>query len=211
MDESGGVRAKEPNRKDKYLAKRTKKLAEFGIHGSTSKSMLDSMTERKISELAVEMGRRGIMSLESTLLKDSRDRYNRAKQLGYEGVEDRYDSDTQFCDRIHQEGKDVSNCIFDDMFAFAHLPDPPRTRQQFVAGVAANAVNEHALTKLMYIKNPTQRPAWVSSRVPPGLDQTMGIHLWPKSVHAAGLRAVPGEERRLPTAADLARCGPSSS
>ena len=32
--------------------------------------------------------------------------------------------------------------------------DTPRTRQQFVAGVAANAVNENALTKLMFIKSP---------------------------------------------------------
>ena len=92
--------------------------------------------------------------MESTFLKDSRDRHRRARELGYEGVEDRYDSDIQFCDRMHQEGKDVSNCVFDDMFAYAHLPDPPRTRPQFVAGVATNAANENILTKLIFPEEP---------------------------------------------------------
>ena len=75
-------------------------------------------------------------------------------QLGYEGVEDRYTSNTQFCHRIHQEGKDMSNCQFDGMFACGHLPGAPRTRAQFVAGVAANAENEHVLTKLLFVSSP---------------------------------------------------------
>ena len=154
VDESGEVKPKEPNRRSQYLSKRAKKLAEFGIHGSVSQSMLNALTQDQVAELAKEMGRRGLMSLESTMLKDSRDRHRRAKELGYEGVEDRYDCDAQFCDRMHQEGKDVSNCVFDDMFAYAHLPDPPRTRPQFVAGVAANAANENVLTKLLFVKNP---------------------------------------------------------
>ena len=118
VDDSGEVKPKEPNRRSQYLSKRAKKLAEFSIHGSISQSMLNALTQNQINELANEMGRRGLMSMESTLLKDSRDRHRRAKELGYEGVEDRYDSDTQFYDRMHQEGKDVSNCVFDDMFAY---------------------------------------------------------------------------------------------
>ena len=154
MDESGEVPQKEPNRKDKLLRRRTNKLAEFGIYGSVSKSMVDALTENQIKELGAETGRRGICSLERALLKDCRDRHHRAKQLGHQGVEDRFTSDTQFCHRVHQEGKDMSNYQFDDMFAYGHLPDPPRTRAQFVAGIAANAENEHALTKLLFVSNP---------------------------------------------------------
>ena len=101
VDESGEVAPKEPNRRARYLDKRAKKLAEFGIHGNVTQSMLSAFTQSQIKQLAYEMGRRGLMSMESILLKDSRDRHKRALELGYEGVEDRYDSDTTFCNRMH--------------------------------------------------------------------------------------------------------------
>ena len=120
MDETGEVKQKEPNRRSQYLSKRAQKLAELSIHGSISQNMWTALTQNQVAELANEMGRSGLMSMESTLLKESRDRHRRAKELGYEGVEDRYDSDAQFWDRMHQEGKDVSNCVFDDMLT--HTP-----------------------------------------------------------------------------------------
>ena len=92
--------------------------------------------------------------MESAVLKDCRDRHRRAKALGYEDVEDRYSSDVTFCDRIHGEGKDLQDCIFDDMFAYGNLPDPPRTKAQISAGVAANAQNENCLSKLIFMSQP---------------------------------------------------------
>ena len=100
------------------------------------------------------MGARGITSLESSVIKDCTDRYKRAKQLGYEDVEDRYASDVTFCDRMHEEGRGLNDCIFDDMFAFANLPDPPRSRIQISAGVAANAEHQNCLSKLIYMSQP---------------------------------------------------------
>ena len=38
------------------------------------------------------------------------------------------------CDRVHQEGRVVKDCILHDKLAFASLPDPPRTRAQLSAG-----------------------------------------------------------------------------
>ena len=69
-------------------------------------------------------------------------------------------SDTQFCDCL-QEGKDMSNCQFDDMFAYGHLPDPPRTPDQFAAGVAAGAEHER-LPKLLFlfVDNPKGRDGY---------------------------------------------------
>ena len=104
--------------------------------------------------LRQEMGARGITSLESSVIKDCTDRYKRAKQLGYEDVEDRYASDVTFCDRMHEEGRGLNDCIFDDMFAFANLPDPPRSRIQISAGVAANAEHQNCLSKLIYMSQP---------------------------------------------------------
>ena len=74
--------------------------------------------------------------------------------MGYENVEDHYHSDETFCDRVREDREDsrgLADCIFDDFMTFANLPDPPRTRIQISAGVAANAKQEHLLTKLIYM------------------------------------------------------------
>ena len=104
--------------------------------------------------LRLEVGARGLTSLESSVLKDCRDRYKRAKQLGYENVEDRYSCHVTFCDRVHEDGRGLNDCIFDDMFAFANLPDPPRTRIQVSAGIATNAEHANCLSKLFYMSQP---------------------------------------------------------
>ena len=44
--------------------------------------------------------------------------------------------------------------IFHDMFAFANLPDAPRSKAQISAGVAANAENQYCLSKLIYMSQP---------------------------------------------------------
>ena len=74
--------------------------------------------------------------------------------MGYENVEDRYHSDEKFCDRVREDredGRGLADCIFDDFMAFANLPGPPCTKIQISAGVAANAKQEHLLTKLIYM------------------------------------------------------------
>ena len=63
VDESGEVAPKEPNRRSRYLEKRAKKLAEFGIHGSVSQTMLNAFTRQQVEELSKEMGRRGIFRI----------------------------------------------------------------------------------------------------------------------------------------------------
>ena len=74
------------------------KLAEFGIHGA---SLLAAITGKQADALRKSMGARGLTSLEASILKDAKDRYKRAKALGYEDIEDRYHSDETFCDRTH--------------------------------------------------------------------------------------------------------------
>jgi len=55
---------------------------------------------------------------------------------------------------VHEDGRGLNDCIFDDMFAFANLPDPPRTRIQVSAGVATNAEHANCLSKLFYMSQP---------------------------------------------------------
>ena len=130
------------------------KLAGFGMFGKVNGSLLAALTTEQAADLRQEIGPRGITSLESSILKDCRDHYKRAKQIGYEDVEDRYNSDVTFCDRMHEEGKGLNDCIFHDMFAFANLPDAPRSKAQVSAGVAANAENQYCLSKLIYMSQP---------------------------------------------------------
>eukprot|EP00435_Cladocopium_sp_Y103_P003970 s5984_g1.t1 len=81
------------------------KLSKFGVFGTVNQSLLASLTDQQAAELRSAIGRRGLTSIEASVLQDAKDKMRRAKSLGYEGVEDRYASDAQFCDRVHQEGK----------------------------------------------------------------------------------------------------------
>ena len=126
------------------------KLNEFGIFGDINTSLLQAITEEQGARLREALGPRGLTSLEAVTVRESKDRYKRALNVGYINVEDRYGSDVTFCDRVHQEDRAVKDCILDDMLAFANLPDPPRTKPQLSADVAANAEHEHRLTKLVY-------------------------------------------------------------
>ena len=155
VDESGEAKgADQPNRRTRILERRMQSLAGFGMFGKMSGTLLTALTNEQADLLRRELGPRGITSVESAVLKDCRDRHKRAKTLGYEDVEDRFASDVTFCDRVHGEGKGLKECIFDDMFAYANLPDPPRTRAQVSAGVAANAQNENCLSKLIFMSQP---------------------------------------------------------
>ena len=121
------------------------KLAGFGMYGKVNSTLLATLTNEQADMLRREMGSRGITSIESSVIKDCRDRHKRAKALGYEEV--------TFCDRVHEEGKGLSYCIFDDMFVFAYLSDPPRSRVQISAGVTANAEHQNYLSKLIICPN----------------------------------------------------------
>ena len=149
VDESGKVKA-QPNRRSRMLERRMQKLNEFGIFGDINTSLLQAITEEQSAKLQEAIGPRGLTSLEAATVRESKDRYKRALNVGYINVEDRYGSDVTFCDRVHQEDRAVKDCILDDMLAFANLPDPPRTKPQLSADVAANAEHEHRLTKLVY-------------------------------------------------------------
>ena len=121
-----------------------KKLAEFGIHGAVNASLQAAITRKLAEALRKEMGGRGLTSLEASLLKDAKDRYKRAKAISYENVEDRYHSDETFCDRAHEDDRGLADCICDS-WPLRTCQDPPRTRIQISAGVAANAEHEHLL------------------------------------------------------------------
>ena len=80
VDEKGEPK-KQPNRRTRVLEKRMQKLAGFGMYGKVNSTLLATLTSEQADLLRQEMGARGITSLESSVIKDCRDSYKRAKQL----------------------------------------------------------------------------------------------------------------------------------
>ena len=103
IDESGQVKV-QPNRKTRLLERRMEKLREFGIFGDVNSSLLAAISEEQGAELRKAIGARGLTSLEASVVREAKDRLRRAVTMGYTSVEDRYDSDATFCDRVHQDG-----------------------------------------------------------------------------------------------------------
>jgi len=85
VDESAEPK-KQPNRRTRILEKRMQKLADFGMFGKVNSTLLATLTSEQADMLRQEMGSRGITSIESSVIKERRDRHKRAKQLGYEDV-----------------------------------------------------------------------------------------------------------------------------
>eukprot|EP00435_Cladocopium_sp_Y103_P050326 s2587_g15.t1 len=100
IDETGKLKF-QPNRRTALLERRMEKLSKFGVFGTVNQSLLASLTDQQAAELRSAIGKRGLTSIEASVLQDAKDKMRRAKSLGYEGVEDRYASDAQFCDRVH--------------------------------------------------------------------------------------------------------------
>ena len=82
VDESAEPK-KQPNRRTRILEKRMQKLADFGMFGKVNSTLLATLTSEQADMLRQEMGSRGITSIESSVIKECRDRHKRAKQLGW--------------------------------------------------------------------------------------------------------------------------------
>ena len=63
------------------LERRMQKLSEFGIYGDVNSSLLQAITEEQGAQLRQAIGVRGLTSLEAATIRESRDRYTRAKSL----------------------------------------------------------------------------------------------------------------------------------
>ena len=131
-----------------------------------------------------------------------------AKQMGYENVEDRYSCDETFCDRVHEDGRRLNDCMFDDMMAFASLPDPPRTRTQVSAGVAANAEHANCLSKLIYMSQPAGVDGFPF--VQAKSDQGMGLHVWATCFQRDRVYRINWSKEFLQAASHMVRNRPSS-
>ena len=108
VDESGQVKF-QPNRRSRMLERRMRKFSEFGIYGDVNSSLLQAIAEEQGEQLRQAIVVRGLTSIiEAATIRESRDRYKRALKCGYMNVEDRYGSDVQFCDRVHQDGRIAS-------------------------------------------------------------------------------------------------------
>ena len=107
-----------------------RKLNEFGILGDINTSLLSATRRsREVSCVKPWAPEDSLplkhMSYESYVIKEANDRLRRAISMGYTCVEDRYACDVAFCDRVHQEGRTLRDCIHDDLMAYGNCQIHP--------------------------------------------------------------------------------------
>ena len=69
---------------------------------------------------------RGNMSPEAIMIQDARSRMKRADKCGFQSIEDRFEHDVQFMERMLQMGYDHRAAQRQDWLCHAHLANPPR-------------------------------------------------------------------------------------
>ncbi|CAE7400470.1 NLRC3 [Symbiodinium sp. CCMP2592] len=74
--------------------------------------------------------KRGQMSAEAGVIRDAKDRKQRASKLGFDSLSYRFEKDEQFSTRMMQEGRSIEDMQKFDHLANAVLPDPGRSEEQ---------------------------------------------------------------------------------
>ncbi|CAE7778417.1 unnamed protein product [Symbiodinium sp. CCMP2592] len=74
--------------------------------------------------------KRGQMSAEAAVIRDAKDRRQRAFKLNFESLSYRFEHDNQFSMRMMQEGRSIEDMQKFDHLANAVLPDPGRSEEQ---------------------------------------------------------------------------------
>ncbi|CAE7654113.1 kptA [Symbiodinium sp. CCMP2592] len=74
--------------------------------------------------------KRGQMSAEAAVIRDAKDRKQRAAKLNYDSVSERFEQDGQFNLRMMQEGRNLEDMQKFDHLSNAVLPDPGRSEEQ---------------------------------------------------------------------------------
>ena len=180
----------------------------FGMFGKMSGSLLTALTDEQANLLRRELGPRGITSVESAVLKDCRDRHRRAKALGYEDVEDRYSSDVTFCDRIHGEGKDLQDCIFDGHVRIWQPPRSPKDQSSDL-GWRRRQCPKMKTAYLSWFSCPASRCWWFPSWVPQNMEEGLGIHVRPPHFYRGWICQLHRSPWRIPWPFDLEGHRPS--
>ena len=86
---------------------------------------------------------RGNMSPEAIMIQDARSRMKRADKCGFQSIEDRFEHDVQFMERMLQMGYDHRAAQRQDWLCHAHLANPPRNKAQVSLGLGYD--EDHSL------------------------------------------------------------------
>ena len=102
-----------------------------------------------LSLRVVSASGRGNMSPEAIMIQDARSRTKRADKCGFQSIEDRFEHDVQFMERMLQMCYDYRAAQRQDWLRHVHLANPPRNRAQVSLGLGYD--EDHSLARLAYI------------------------------------------------------------
>eukprot|EP00435_Cladocopium_sp_Y103_P041234 s3220_g11.t1 len=136
----------------KIAERRKEAIRNLGLRYDFRGDFLKQLTREQLAGLGVtDPQDRGSRSPEAELLKRARGRLEKALDLGYTSVLDRFTMDTVFTETVLNEGENEYDC---ERFAKCHLPKPDRDRVQVRLGNSQNSQLEHMSARLVYIDLP---------------------------------------------------------
>ena len=99
------------------------------------------------------------MSTESQFVRDCH-KPSKAEETGYQSIQDRYNHDLRFADRMNAMGFRLNDGHTMDLLSRAHLANPPRHIAQIRLGVGYNVEADHQLVRRVYSewRSPAQVP-----------------------------------------------------
>eukprot|EP00435_Cladocopium_sp_Y103_P003691 s1667_g1.t1 len=133
----------------KIAERRKAAIRGLGLRYDFRGDFLKQLTRDQLAGLGVtDPQDRGSSSPEAELLKRARGRLEKALNLGYTSVLDRFTMDTVFTETVLNEGENEYDCERYDMLAHCHLPKPDRDRVQIRLGNSQNSQLEHLSARL---------------------------------------------------------------
>ena len=126
---------------------RRQQLARAGL--ARTESPVSDYINAGLSLRVVSASGRGNMSPEAIMIQDARSRMKRADKCGFQSIEDRFEHDVHFMERMLQMGYDYRAAQRQDGLCHVHLANPPRNKAQVSLGLGYD--EDHSLARLAYI------------------------------------------------------------
>ena len=122
----------------KFFENKGLRLRLLATAAAGARKPVENLISADFRQLNASTKKRGQMSAEATVIRDSKDRVTRATKLNFSSVASRWTLDEQFQKRMMAEGRCFEDMHRFDFIAKACLPDPGRSEEQRVLRAGAH-------------------------------------------------------------------------
>ena len=121
----------------KIAKRRKEEFRKLGLYYDFKGGFLQQITNSQLDSLGLlDDQARGSVSPEADLLNRAKSRFERAVNLGYKSVLDRFSKDATFAESLLDEGVNEYDCERYELLESAHFPKPDRTKAQVRLGTS---------------------------------------------------------------------------